>query len=171
MDIKEKSAIPGLEVRYTIPDDSAYLKSWFLESEMREAFPMLDEIEIDDATLRWISFCRYNCSLTMLKDGIPCGIATLYLQPYRRISHQCEFGIILGSSYQNQGIGSYLLNCLITLAKERFHIELLHLSVFEKIPAVKFYRNHGFVEFGRQEKWMKNPEGDFRTRLFMEKFL
>lgn len=171
MDAKEQTPIPGLEIRYTVLEDAAYLKAWFLEPEMREGFPMIEEIEIDDATLRWVSFCKYNCSLTAVLNGVPCGIATLYLQPYRRIAHQCEFGIILGRDYQNQGIGSYLLNCLMTLAKEKFHIELLHLSVFEKNLAVDFYKRHGFVQFGRQENWMKNSDDDYRTRIFMERSL
>ena len=57
---------------------------------------MADEVEIDDAVLRWIAFYRYKCSLTAVKNGIPCGIATLYLTALSEACHQCEFGIIVG---------------------------------------------------------------------------
>lgn len=102
---KSKSIPPGVEVRYTELDDAKYLKEWLVDPSVKHWFPMADEVEIDDAVMRWIAFHRYKCSLTITKDGIPCGIATLYLQPYRKLAHQCEFGIIVGTHYRNIGIG------------------------------------------------------------------
>ncbi len=162
---------PGFSVRYTEPDDAMHLKSWFLEPGTLNGFPMMDEIEIDDAALRWVSFCRYRCSLTLLNEGVPCGIATLYLQPYRRIAHQCEFGIVISSGCRGKGLGKLLMRCLMHLAKETFHIELLHLQVYQDNPAIQFYEKLGFTEFGRQTHWVKEGEGKYAARIFMEKFL
>ena len=116
---------------------------------------MEDEVEIDDAVMRWIAFYRYKCSLTIMKDGVPCGIATLYLQPYRKLAHQCEFGIIIGEHYRNKGIGSYLMSSIMHLAKDKFMIELLHLQVYENNPAINLYNRFGFKEFGRQNCGLK----------------
>ena len=58
-----------------------------------DGFRCFDEIEIDDAVNRWIGFSRYKCSLTATIDNVPCGLVTLYLQPYRRLAHQCELGL------------------------------------------------------------------------------
>lgn len=161
---------PGVEIRYTEPGDAKYLKEWLTEPGILRWFPMEDQLEIDDAVMRWIAFYRYKCSLTVVKDGVPCGIATLYLQPYRKLAHQCEFGIIVGQGYRNMGIGSYLMNSIMHLAKEKFKIELLHLQVYAENPAMNLYTRFGFTEFGRQNSWIK--EGDrYVGRVFMERFL
>jgi putative acetyltransferase len=160
----------GIEVRYTEPEDAKYLKSWLMDPSVQFWFPMADEVEIDDAVMRWIAFYRYKCSLTITKEGVPCGIATLYLQPYRRLAHQCEFGIIIGTDYRNMGIGSYLMSSIMHLAKEKFKIELLHLQVYAENPAMKLYKRFGFEEFGRQNAWIKE-ENRYVGRVFMERFL
>jgi putative acetyltransferase len=172
MDQSQKHIPAGVEIRYTEAGDAKYLKEWLSEPETGCWFPMEDEMEIDDAVLRWIAFHRYKCSLTITKDGIPCGLATLYLQPYRNLSHQCEFGILLGKAYRNMGIGGYLIKSLMTLAKEKFKIELLHLQVNAENPAIDFYKHYGFKEFGRQNSWIKiRKENRYGGRVFMERFL
>lgn len=159
-----------IEIRYTEAGDAKYLKQWLNEKETGRWFPMYDAVEVDDAVGRWIGFYRYKCSLTAVKDGVPCGLTTLYLQPYRKLAHQCEFGIIVGDGYRGQGVGSQLLRNLMVLAKENFRIELLHLTVYAENPAIRLYRRFGFREFGRQSHWIKS-DGAYVARIFMERFL
>lgn len=159
------------EIRYTDLSDGRYLKEWLLEPSIGRWFPVYDMAEIDDAVHRWVGFSRYKCSLTAVKGGNPCGIATLYLQPYRKLAHQCEFGIIVGDGYRGQGIGTELLKNLMHLAKDTFKIELLHLQVYSENPAIHLYSRLGFVEFGRQTHWIKEIDGTYTGRVFMEKFL
>lgn len=169
--VEIKPPPPGVEIRYTELGDSKYLKEWLLDPEVGRWFPMADEIEIEDAVSRWISFYRYKCSLTAIKDGIPCGIITLYLQPYRKLAHQCQFGIIVDNKHRNQGVGSLLLRSGIHLAKETFRIELLHLEVYAENPAKRLYERFGFSDFGFQGEWLKEDEGHYRGRTFMQKSL
>lgn len=168
---EEKDPVPGFDIRYTEVEDAHHLKKWLMDPEVQRWFPMHDEVEIDDAVNRWIGFYRYRCSLTATVDGIPCGMATLYLQPYEKLKHQCEFGIIVGELFRGKGIGSRLLKNLIHLAKEYFHINLLHLQVYSENPAIHLYRRFGFREFGKQTHWIKELDGRPRGRTFMEKFL
>ena len=171
MNDKQATQIPpGIEVRYTEPGDAKYLKEWLMEPGTMRWFPMEDEVEIDDAVLRWIAFYRYKCSLTIVKDGTPCGIATLYLQPYRKLAHQCEFGIVVGNGFRDMGIGSYLMSSIMNLAKEKFKIELIHLQVYAENPAMNLYKRFGFEEFGRQNSWIKEKDR-YVGRVFMERFL
>ena len=100
------------------------------------------------------------------------GLTTLYLQPYRKLAHQCEFGIIVGEGYRNKGVGNELIKNLINLAKNFFlHIELLHLQVYDGNPATRLYERWGFKEFGRQSHWIKEAPNDYRARVFMERFI
>jgi len=168
---ENKQIIKGLDFRYTTLNDGPHLKNWLMDPSVRRWFPMADEVEIDDAVTRWVSFSRYKCSLTATMNGTPCGISTLYLQPYKKLAHQCEFGIIVGHEYRNQGIGSQLLNNLIHFSKVQFHIEILHLQVYAENPAKRLYERFGFTEFGRQNQWIKEDNGSYNGRIFMEKFL
>lgn len=161
----------GFDMRYTELSDAPFLKEWLTDPSVATWFPMDDPIEIDDAVSRWIGFYRYRCSLTATVNGVPCGIATLYLQPYRKLAHQCEFGIIVSPQYRNHGIGSDLIKNLTHLAKNVFRIELLHLQVYAKNPAMNLYKRHGFVEFGNQTKWIKERDGTYVGRIFMEKLI
>ncbi len=160
---------PKLEIRFTTMDDRPLLKSWLSQHGMEQCFPMANEMEIDDAVQKWIFFSRYRASLTSVYDGVTCGLASLYLLPYERLAHQCEWGIILSSDYHGKKIGTALTNALINLAKERFSIELLHLQVLESNSnGREFFQRFGFTEFGRQNQWFKGQD-EYRARILMEK--
>ncbi|MCB1112818.1 MAG: GNAT family N-acetyltransferase [Chlamydiales bacterium] len=159
----------GVDIRYTEQGDADHLKQWLLDPSVNRWFPMLDEVEIDDAVMRWIGFHRYRCSLTATLNGKPVGLITLYLQPYKKLAHQCEFGIIVSPDHRGKKVGSELLSNLIHLAKTKFRIELLHLQVYADNPAIRLYKRFGFKEFGRQEKWIKETNGEYTARVFMER--
>lgn len=161
----------NIDIRYTEPGDAKFLKEWLLDPEVSRWFPMADEVEIDDAVNRWIGFYRYRCSLTAVYQGNPVALSTLYLQPYKKLAHQCEFGIIVAPDFRGNKIGTEILNNLIYLAKEKFGIELLHLQVYEGNPATRLYERMGFKEFGKQTSWIKEKEGHYTGRVFMEKFI
>lgn len=172
MEQEAKEPSSNVVIRYTEMNDAKYLRQWLLDPSTMRWFPMADEVEIDDSVNRWIAFSRYKCSLTAVKDGIPCGLATLYLQPYRRLAHQCEFGIVVSKDYRGRGyhVGEHLLTSLMDLAKNTFRIELLHLQVYGENPAIRLYRRFGFREFGRQNRWLKDGDA-YLARVFMERLL
>lgn len=162
---------PGLEVRLTEEADGKYLREWLLHPSVNRWFPMCTEAEVDDAVQRWIIFHKYKCSVTAVLHGVPCGIATLYLQPYKKLAHQCEFGIIVGHEFRDQQIGGVLLESLEKLARENFGIEVIHLQVYAENPAMRLYKRKGYREFGRQTHFIKEGDETFVGRVFMEKYL
>lgn len=168
--LTEQEKYSSIRIRYTRESDAAAMRQWFDDRDLARWFPTGEPHEIDDSVYRWIGFSRFKCSLTMEKDGVPCGIATLYLQPYRKLAHQCEFGIVVGSGYRGMGLGALLLNSLIHMAKTKFGVELLHLQVYEDNPAIRLYRRFLFKEFGRQTHWIKD-HGEYVSRVFMERFI
>lgn len=170
--VTEQEAVDQkLTIRYSTAEDGAILEEWLKDPSVQGSFPMDGLPEIQDAAMRMISFHRIQASLTVEHNGVPCGMAMLYLQAYRKLAHQTEFGIIVGPGMRGKGIGTFLLKSLMRLAKEKFRIELLHLQVYAGNPAVRFYKRMGFREFGRQTHWIKEKDGSYTARIFMERFL
>lgn len=164
-------SLPEVEIRYTELSDGPYLKEWLMDPTIQKYFPMANEAEIDHGVQHWVGFSRYRCSITAYKDGKPCGLATLYLQPYKKLAHQCEFGIIVSPECRGMGVGTKLIKHLMHLAKHVFKIELLHLQVYSDNPAIRLYKRLGFRDFGRQSHWIKEADGTYVGRTFMERFI
>ena len=162
--------LPGFDIRYTTQDDAKYLLEWLSDPMTLRYFPMREPAEIEDSVNRWIGFSRFKSSITAMVDGEPVGLATLYLQAYRTLAHQCEFGLIVSPKYRGKGIGTHLMRNILHLAKSYFNIEVLHLQVHGENPAINMYKKFGFSEFGRQTRWGKDG-GTFLTRVLMERYL
>ncbi len=162
--------IPGYDIRYTDLNDEPYLRQWLAAPGVLHWFPMSQEKEVDDAIQCWIGFSRYSCSLTATIDGVPCGIGTLFLMPYRKVAHHCLFKIIVDPHHQRKGIGSSLLKNLKHLAKTYFRLELMHIEVFEGNPLISLLKKQDFHEFVRQERYVKEGERYF-ARILLESYL
>jgi ribosomal protein S18 acetylase RimI-like enzyme len=161
---------PEVTVRITTPEEAPVLKAWFLEPEVLRNQPMCDEREIDDAVRIWSSYARIGAALTAEIEGEPCGIAIVYIAPFKKLAHQALFAIIVSSKLRNRGIGTVLMQKLMEHAKEKFKIELLHLEVYEGNPAIRLYERLGFKEYGRHPRFLKQ-DGEYITKIFMQKRL
>ncbi len=159
-----------LKIRFGEESDQKYLIEWLLQPGVLEGFPLADLKEIEDAARIWVSYSKYNAVLTALWDGVPCGIANLYLQPYKKLAHQSLFAIIVDEKVRGKGVGTRLMEELIALAKERFKLELLHLEVYEGNPAIHLYQRLGFVQYGFQPRFIKD-QGRYIGKILMQKAL
>ncbi len=161
----------NLTIRVTdIEKDSPHLKSWLFEPGVLRWFPMFDEREVDDAVKIWVSYAKYEACFTIECDGVPCGVANLYLQPYKKLSHQCLFAIVVSEKFRNKGIGKELLTHLMKSAKEKFNIEILHLEVYEGNPAIRLYRRMGFIEYGVEKHFIRD-NAEYISKIMMQKYL
>lgn len=150
--------IAGLDIRYTYVTDTPYLREWLLKDEVQQWFPVSEEREIEDAIQCWIGFSRYSSSITATLNGTPCGIGTLFLMPYRKVAHHCLFKLVVDPKHQHMGIGSALLKNLKHLAKNYFHLDLIHIEVFEGNPMIHLLQKADFHEFARQENFVKDKD-------------
>lgn len=157
-------------IRPTQMHEDAYLKKWLREPGVLKWFPMCDDREIDDAVRLWIAYSQIGSCLTAEYNGMPVGMATLYIQGNKKLAHQCLFSIIISEFYRGKGIGKALLDQLIKLAKTKFSIELLHLEVYDGNPAIHLYEKMGFKVYGRHEHFIKE-NGAYLAKIFMQREL
>lgn len=157
----------SIKIRPTRSHEDEYLKKWLHEPNILRWYPMTDDREIDDAVRFWISFVASDACLTAEWNGVPCGMANLYVSPYKKLAHQCLFSIIVSENYRNKGVGRALVEGLMKLAKEKFHVELLHLEVYDGNPAIHLYQRMGFIEYGRQHRFIKET-GVYTDKILMQ---
>lgn len=163
-------SLPDFDIRYTTLTDGPYLKEWLLSPGMLHWFPMEDEKEVEDAVQAWLGFCRWSCTLTATIRQEPCGVATLFLMPYRKVAHHCLCNLIVDPRRKEEEINPSLLKNLKHLAKNYFRLEILHMEVYEGNPVIKILEEAGFREFARQERYVK--EGDkYLARVMYECYL
>ena len=165
-----KARPAALKMRMAQEEDSIYLKKWLSDPEALKGFPMLGEKEIDDAVQIWGNYNKLHSGLTALWNGVPCGTAVLYIQSFQKLSHTCLFSIIVAEDKRGLGIGFALLEDLIALARNSFHIEILHLEVYEGNPAIHLYKKMGFEVYGEQKNFSLE-DGKYRSKVFMQKNL
>jgi putative acetyltransferase len=159
-----------IETRLAVAEDAPFLKKWLLAPNILQWFPMCDEREIDDSIRIWMSYIKMDACFTAVVNQEVAGMSILYLQPYKKFSHQCLFAIIVAEQFRGQGVGTELLNYMMKEAKEKKQIELLHLEVYEGNPAYRLYERLGFVEYGRQPHFIK-WEGKYFAKILMQKRL
>ncbi|PIS01981.1 MAG: N-acetyltransferase [Chlamydiae bacterium CG10_big_fil_rev_8_21_14_0_10_42_34] len=159
-----------LTIRFGKESDQKYLIEWLLQPGVLDGFPLHDLREIEDAARIWVSYSSQHAVLTALWDGVPCGIANLYLQPYKKLAHQCLFAIIVDEKMRGKGIGTKLMKDLMALAKERFKLEFIHLEVYEGNPAIHLYERLGFEKYGVHKHFMKDKD-KYVDKILMQKVL
>lgn len=157
-------------IRFSESSDQKYLIDWLSQPGVLEGFPLNDIREIEDAARIWMSYTQHNSVLTALWDGVPCGIALLYLQPYEKMAHQCLFAIIIDEKFRGRGVGAKLLRELLALGKERFKLEMVHLEVYRGNRAIDLYRRLGFKEYGVHRKFIKD-KGHYIDKILMQRNL
>jgi RimJ/RimL family protein N-acetyltransferase len=162
--------LTDLDIRYTYVTDTPFLRDWLQNPDVQKWFPVSEEREIEDAVQCWIGFSRYSSSLTATLNGEPVGVGTLFLMPYRKVAHHCLFKLVVDPKHQRKGIGSALLKNLKHLAKNYFHLDLIHIEVFEGNPVVHLLQKCDFHEFARQEGFVKD-KGHYLSRILYESFL
>ena len=134
------------EVNITEEQERGILQ-WFIDSE-RDAMIIA---EVDGSVVG-------NCSFSPVGKKI-------------RVRHRCSIGIALYEKVWGLGIGTYLLQELITKAKECGY-EQMELNVVSRNErAVKLYEKMGFVKCGSMPNAMKHKDGTYDDDIMMVKQL
>lgn len=87
---------------------------------------------------------------------LPIGIANIQGSNRERIAHRASIGISVRRDYWRQGIGSRLMEALITFAERSPRIAQLELEVRrDNAAALALYRKFGFRIYGEMDRAFK----------------
>lgn len=159
----------SLDIRYSELADGAHLKKWLSNPGDLLWYPPNTPKEIEEFAKNWIGFSKYRSSLTATIEKVPVGIGTLYLMPYKKVSHHTMFYMIVDPKHRKKGVGSSLLKNLLHLAKTYFSIESVHVEIFEGSPLTSLLRKKNFEPFARQENYVKTQSG-YMHRILLAHF-
>jgi putative acetyltransferase len=157
-----------LEVRYTSSLDYKALLNMLDDEETISNFPF-DKDEMKNAVSGWISFSRLKSSLTGVVNGEIVAVATLFLMPYKKLTHMAMFYIVVKKEYRKKGIGSSMLKNLINLAKNYFKLESVYIEVFEGSKIIKILKKFDFKNFAIQDMFVKE-NNTYKKRLLFDKW-
>lgn len=171
-DVMKPMKVCTTGLRLSEPIDRTCLRRWLTDKETLRWFPCYGDSELNHMVGLWSEFFRLGASLTCFDENTrePTGIATLLLNPFKKICHTCDFSIIVDPKHRNEGIGGFLLDKLQDLAKDKFYLNYLTLQVYGKNPAINLYYRKGFSICGRQKDFVL--DGDkYLDKIYMEKKL
>jgi len=157
------------DIRYTVIEDEPHLVTWLSDKDNLMWFPLASENEVKEAAKNWIAYSKFKCSLTATINKTPCAIGTLFLMPYRKVAHHCMFYLIVDKKWQKQGIGESMLKNLFNLAKNYFRLESIHAEVYGGCPILPLLAQNNFIEFARQEHFVKEGT-EYKERILLEHF-
>lgn len=160
---------PDYDIRYSRITDISYLRTWIIDPRVIQYFPFqhFQAHEIEFFTNNWISFSKYQASLTAIYNQKPCGIATIFLLPYKKVAHIGMLHILVDPIWQKKGIGSSLIRNIKHHAKNYFHLEFLNIEIMENNPIVSMLKSFGFYEVFRQEGFYK-VDKTYLARITLE---
>lgn len=95
-------------------------------------------------------------------------IVTYRIRPQALAHAFKDTTVLVAPEYQGQGIGSTLIKTLLTEIENK-HPEIMRIELFtrETNPALQLYKRLGFVEEGRFERRIKNPNGTYVADIAM----
>ena len=122
---------------------------------------------------QWIESMNAHPSHLLLVaeiEGTLVGMLDFTSGHRKRIAHTGEFGMSVSKAHRGQGIGSFLLEVLLTWAKKHPQIEKVSLKVHANNQrAIHLYKKFGFKEEGRLKNDLKYSEDDYVDTVVMSR--
>ncbi len=92
-----------IDIRPAVLEDIPYLTAFLNDPTVLQWYPMTDAREVEDSVRIWTGYIQLRAALTLCLDGIPIGMANLYISPFQKLAHQTLFSILINERYRGQG--------------------------------------------------------------------
>ena len=166
-----------LTLRAAETDDAEKLLNFLKQVSGETPYLIRTEEEVNIPLEKEISFInRLNNSKTdfmilAFLDDIFIGNCSMTSYPYNRQKHRADLGIALLSKYTDLGIGTILMDRLVSTAINN-GIEKLELDVFSKNEkAIHLYNKYSFKEYSRIPNYSKYKDNSYDDLIYMVKDL
>ena len=103
--------------------------------------------------------------------GDIAGSALLSRHTRAKTRHRCDIGLALKKEYWHLGIGSSMMELLITLARGMGCLVMELECVQGNERALRLYERFGFFIFGQRPQGVRQPDGTFADEILMQKRL
>jgi len=119
---------------------------------------------------QWDSSHTRTCRLVARLDDKILGWSALSPTSSRCVyAGVAEVSIYIGKEFRGQGIGTSLLNRLISLSEENGFWTLQSGIIRENVESIELHKNCGFREIGVREKLGKMSNGKWHDVVLMER--
>ncbi len=106
--------------------------------------------------------------LVAIHNNTIIGNIDLKASERQKLKHTAIIGVGLLKEWRAIGLGKILFKHLIDWAKQNSTLEILWLQAFStNTSAINLYKSIGFIEEGRQVKFVKTPEGVYIDLVLM----
>ena len=142
-----------------------------LLSEPEDFKPFLDDISKEEKFIDASNNGKNYLICVYVNDDI-VGNCALRFNTHKKDMHRASVGIAIDKEYWGKGIGSFLFDEMIELAKETEGVEQLELSVAKTNERAKhLYMKKGFVKTGEIPHQLKVSDEEYIDGELMTLFL
>ena len=166
----------NLTVLKAVPEDAGeiieYLKTVGGESDNllfgEEGLPI--SIEQEEELIRRVNGGEKSAMLLAKTDSEIVGVCQMTGFNRERIAHRGEIAISVKKAYWGRGVGSRMMEALLSFAKE-IGLDVVSLEVrSDNLKAISLYKKYGFESFGTFKKFFK-INGRYYDAEFMNRYM
>ena len=158
------------DIRYTEYADNLYLTMFLEQKENAPFYSPANNKECQMVVKNWIGFYRFRASLTATYKNIPIGLATLFLMPYKKVSHIAMLYIIVDKDFQRKGVGNSLLKNIEHHAINHFSLDSIHLEVVKGSMIEALLLKRHYTKLFEQEAFFHVHGKDVPRVLYEKNF-
>lgn len=158
------------DIRYTTVEDKPFLKQMLSNPKDLKYYEMSSEKEIEMVANSWINCAKQKACITLTINGIPRGVASLIISPYKKMSHCGLFHIVIDKDFRRKGLGRALLKNLLNLSKNYLNLESIHGEFFGDNPIIHLLEELNFEKLAYQENYVKEDNTYLNRSLFAKYF-
>ena len=151
-----------------------YMKSTSGETHFMMRYPeeVSDDLAREEKILKEIIESEESVFLTLFDENKVignCGI--MPYKPHIKTKHRCGLGIAIRKEYWGFGLGSFLIDKALFMAKEMGY-EQVELGAFsDNEKAIALYQKKGFKEYGRLPKAYRLKDGTYLDEVMIVYYL
>lgn len=147
----------------------AYLRQTAAETEFVLRYPeeVVMTVEQEEAFIERINQSENNYMIICLVDGKHAGNCALQFHDKRKVRHRGEVAIALTKEFWGMGIGTFMFEEMIRLAREHGKTQLELGMIEGNERGLALYRKMGFRVYGELPNAFCQKDGTMRSEVLM----